>query len=75
MKKSSLYLSEEQVAKLRRISAAERRSQAEVIRAAIDAYPDVSAGRSFRAFAVGPGEGDAIAEIPEEELLEGFGDS
>lgn len=75
MKKTSLYLDEADVARLQRLAAQEGRSQAEIVRAAIAAYearrqPD----RHFALTASGAGDGRSIADIPDEELLEGFGD-
>ena len=75
MKKSTVYLPESLAARLRRIAEAEGRSQAEIIREAIAAYPEPSAPRSFRCVGVADGPGDVLAGLPEEELLEGFGES
>ncbi|CAN5636378.1 hypothetical protein BH24ACT26_BH24ACT26_19210 [soil metagenome] len=74
MKKTSLYLDETHVERLRHLSEREGRSQAEIVRDAIDAYetkeqPD----RRFVLTASGAGDGRSAADIPEEELLEGFG--
>ena len=69
-----MYLTEEQRARLKRIARAERRSEAEVIRAAIEAYPDLAPKRRILAYKVGRGPGGSIADIPEEEYLKGFGE-
>ena len=42
MRKTSVYLDESQVARLSRLAAEEGRSQAEILRAAVDAYATVS---------------------------------
>ena len=75
MKKTSVYLTEAQLDRLRRIAEAEGRSQAEVLRDAILLYPSREGGR--RVFAMdgaGQGPGGTIADIPEEDLLRGFGE-
>jgi predicted transcriptional regulator len=80
MKKTSVYLDDEHVERLRRVAEAEGRSQAEVLRDAILMYADkVSANakgppRTFRMAGVAEGPGGSIADIPEEELLKGFGE-
>lgn len=74
MKKTSIYLEDADLARLRRLARQEGRSQAEVIRAAIAAYesrqqPD----RSFALSGAWEGDGTSVADVPEEELLQGFG--
>ena len=69
-----LYLHDADAARLRRLAAQEGSSQAEIVRKAIGAYevqhrPD----RQFVLTASGEGDGRSVADIPEEELLEGFG--
>ena len=75
MKKTSLYLGEADVQRLRRLSEMEGRSQAEIVREAIAAY---EAGRKpKRRFALAgawEGDGSSVADVPEEELLRGFGE-
>jgi predicted transcriptional regulator len=78
MRKTSVYLGDELAARLARLARQEGRSQAEVLRAAIAAYePASSADRDF-ALAAGFPRIDAdarpISQIPESELLEGFGE-
>ena len=75
MKKTSLYLTDQQAARLRRLSAAQGRSQADVLRAALDSYAEARPERRLLCVAVADGPGDDVASIPEEELLEGFGES
>ena len=75
MKKTSVYLEELQVARLQRIAEAEGRSQADVVRDAIMQYESqVRMPRFFAMDGIAQGPGGSIADIPEEELLEGFGE-
>ena len=74
MKKTSLYLTEAEVERLRRLARLEHTSQAEIVRRAIARYtPDRKTDRNFALFNSGEGDGRSVADIPEEELLEGFG--
>lgn len=74
MKKTSVYLEESHVTRLARLARLERVSEAEVIRRAIDSYlPRRRGDRNFALTASGDGPGTSIADIPEEELLKGFG--
>ncbi len=77
MRKTSVYLDDAQAARLSRLAKQEGRSQAEVLRAAVDAYqPQSSRDRNF-ALAAGFDRIDAdprpISQIPEDDLLDGFG--
>lgn len=77
MRKTSVYLDEEQAQRLARLAREEGRPQAEILREAVAAYRSRSSpDRSF-ALAAGFPRIDAdprpISEIPEGELLEGFG--
>lgn len=77
MRKTSVYLTERESLRLVELARAEGRSQAEIIREAIAAY--VPASRDDGEFALAAGfdrrDGDPrpISEIPDEELLDGFG--
>jgi predicted transcriptional regulator len=77
MRKTSVYLSEIESRRLAELARAEGRSQAEIIRQAITAY--VPAGKSEGDFALAAGfarvddDPRPISEIPEDELLDGFG--
>ena len=74
MKKTSVYLNEREIARLAWLAEQEGLSQAEVIRKAISAYaPTAAVDREFRLVGSGSGPGDSIADLAEEELLEGFG--
>ncbi len=75
VKKTSLYLQESDLERLRRLARREGRSQAEIVRAAIAAYESHRRGdRNFALTASGTGNGRSVVDIPEDELLEGFGD-
>jgi predicted transcriptional regulator len=77
MRKTSLYLNDEQAERLARLARDEGRSQAEILRDAIERYE--SPPVRDRGFAIAAGfpriDEDArpISQIPEDELLEGFG--
>lgn len=74
MKKTSVYLDDADVERLRRIAAEEGRSQAEVVRAALSAYDHARAvPRVFALEGSWEGDGSSVADVPEEELLTGFG--
>jgi predicted transcriptional regulator len=74
MKKTSLYLDEVDLARLRRLARREGRSQAEIMRAALAAYEArLTADRAFALSGAWEGDGTSVANIPEEELLRGFG--
>ena len=75
MRKTSVYLTEEESRRLADLARAEGVSQARLIREAIRAYeghnvPD----REFRLRGVAATPGASIADVPEEELLAGFGE-
>lgn len=74
MHKTSVYLSEAEVARLAALAEREGVSQADVIRRAIRQYvPERRGSRDFALSRSGSGPGGSIADIPEDELLEGFG--
>ena len=75
MRKTSVYLSDEAAARLARLAELEGRPQAAIIRDAIARYEQPLVGdRNFEMMGAGAGDGRSIADIPEEELLEGFGE-
>ncbi len=75
MKKTSLYLDEGDVQRLRRLADMEGRSQAEIIRAAIATYETIrKPERRFALAASWEGDGTSIADVAEEDLLRGFGE-
>jgi predicted DNA-binding protein len=77
VRKTSVYLSDRESRRLSELARSEGRSQAEIIREAITA--DVPAGRGDGNFALAAGfariddDRRPISEIPEDELLDGFG--
>lgn len=74
MNKTSVYLTDEEAARLAALAAREGTSQAEVIRRAIRTYePERRGDRTFTLVGCAEGPGGSVADIPEEELLEGFG--
>lgn len=77
MRKTSVYLNDQQAERLARLARQEGRSQAEILREAVAGYqPKPSRNRDF-ALAAGftriDGDRRPISQIPEHELLEGFG--
>jgi predicted DNA-binding protein len=75
MRKTSVYLDEEQAERLARLARDEGRPQAEILREAVANYqPRISQDRNFALAGSGHGDGSSIADVPEEELLEGFGE-
>jgi predicted transcriptional regulator len=75
VRKTSVYLSEAQADRLSRLSKQEGRPQAEIIREAITAYGVLRPGdRQFSLDGVALGDGTSIADVAEEELLQGFGE-
>lgn len=77
MRKTSVYLEDAQAERLARLAAREGRPQAEILRDAIDAYePPAASDREFE-LAVGfprtDGDPRPISQIPESDLLKGFG--
>ena len=74
MNKTSVYLTDEEAARLAALAAREGTSQAEVIRRAIRTYePERKGDRTFALVGCADGPGGSVADIPEKELLEGFG--
>ena len=77
VRKTSVYLSERESQRLAELARSEGRSQSEIIRDAITAYIPAGAGDDDFALAAGFHRIDAdprpISEIPDDELLNGFG--
>ena len=75
MRKTSVYLDEEQAERLVRLAREEGRPQAEILREAVASYqPRTPQDRNFVLAGSGRGDGSSIADIPDEELLVGFGE-
>ncbi|MGH8907230.1 MAG: CopG family transcriptional regulator [Egibacteraceae bacterium] len=77
MNKTSVYLTDDERRHLAWIAKVEQRSQSEVIRAAIARYEPASPNREFELFNSaerGFGFGDSIADMDDDELLQGFGE-
>jgi predicted transcriptional regulator len=75
MRKTSVYLAEDQAERLARLARQEGRSQAEILREAVASYePRPSQDRDFALAGSGYGDGSSVADVPDEELLEGFGE-
>jgi Ribbon-helix-helix protein, copG family len=75
MRKTSVYLDENQAQRLAMLARQEGCSQAEILREAVATYqPKPSQDRNFALAGSGHGDGSSIADVPEEDLLEGFGE-
>jgi predicted transcriptional regulator len=75
VKKTSVYLDDADVERLRRLATEEGRSQAEIVRAALSAYEGArTPSRDFALEAAWAGDGSSAADVTEDELLAGFGE-
>jgi predicted transcriptional regulator len=75
VKKTSIYLDEGDVQRLRRLSEMECRSQALIIREAIATYEAIrKPDRRFALAGAWEGDGSSVADVSEAELLHGFGE-
>ncbi len=73
VRKTSVYLGEERAKRLSRLARDEGRSQAEVLREAIDSYqPRGTEDRNFAMDGCVTGTGDSIADLDADELMRGF---
>lgn len=79
MRKTSVYLDDEQADRLARLARAEGRPQAEIVREAIACYrPSPTRDRNFALggnFERIDGDSRPISEIPGDELMRGFGEA
>lgn len=74
MTKTSVYLTDEELARLAALAEDEGISQAEVIRRAVMQYePRRSGDRRFALAGSAEGPGTSVADVPEDDLLAGFG--
>jgi hypothetical protein len=78
MRKTSIYLDENGADRLARLAREERRPQAEIVRDAIAAYrPESHGDRNFALagdFKRIDDDPRPLSEIPEDELMRGFGE-
>jgi predicted DNA-binding protein len=78
MRKTSIYLDDEQADRLARLARTEGRPQAEIVREAISCYrPTPKRDRNFALagnFERIDTDSRPISEIPEDELMRGFGE-
>ena len=75
MRKTSVYLDERLALRLATLARSEGRSQAEILREAVETYePRRPQDRSFALTGAGRGDGSSIADVPDEDLLKGFGE-
>ena len=75
MKQTRVYLTEAEADLLRNLSEREGRSQAAVLRAALPAYEaQTFVPRYFSLDGCVTGDGTSIADVPDEELMKGFGE-
>lgn len=75
MRKTSVYLDEEQAERLARLSRTEGRPQSQIIREAIAVYePPARGDRNFALAGCVKGPGDSIADLDVDELMRGFGE-
>lgn len=74
-RKTSVYFSEDDSETLRGLSEQMQVSQAKVLQEALAAYyVEQSPDRDFAFAATFDGDGTSIADIPENELMKGFGE-
>lgn len=75
MRKTSVYLDERLAMRLAALARAEGRSQAEILREAVETYePRGQQDRNFALAGAGRGDGSSIADVADEDLLAGFGE-
>jgi len=75
VKKTSVYLTEAEADMLRTLAEREGRSQAAVLREALAVYDERSLpDRNFAMHGIFDGDGTSIADVPDDELMEGFGE-
>ena len=77
MRKTSVYLEDDQARRLADFANRTRRPQADIIRAAIDSYVPRKPDKNFALrgqFKPLNGDTRSIADIPKEELMRGFGE-
>ena len=75
MKQYTIMLDDEQVERLKRMAETEMKSEDQLIADIIKRYA-VESGheRVFAMFGAGRGPGGSVADIPDDELMKGFGE-
>lgn len=73
MKKTSVYLTDREVRRLRTFAAEGGRSQGHIIREAIATYRAPRRTRDFAISGAWEGDGSSIADVQDDVLMEGFG--
>jgi predicted transcriptional regulator len=74
LRKTSVYLGDRRRRRLARLARQEKTSQGEIIRRVIATYvPEPAVDRQFAGAGVAEGPNGSVADIPDEELLRGFG--
>lgn len=74
MEKTSVYLTDAERQRLAHLAAVTGRSQSSIIREAIVSYhPGPTGDRELSLAGVVDGPAGSIADVPDEELLHGFG--
>jgi Ribbon-helix-helix protein, copG family len=73
VRKSSVYLTEQQAERLARLAREQGRSQADILRDAIASYQPPRSGGDLALDGCVVGDGSSVADIDEAELLRGFG--
>lgn len=74
MEKTSVYLTDQESERLEWLAKQEGRSQADILRSAIMAYEPACYDRNFELFGAFSVPGLSIADIPDDELMKGFGE-
>jgi hypothetical protein len=75
MRKTSVYLDERLALRLATLARSQGRSQAEILREAVETYePRRPQDRNFALAGAGRGDGSSIADVADEDLLKGFGE-
>jgi Arc/MetJ-type ribon-helix-helix transcriptional regulator len=70
MKKTTVYLTDEEAAALQRVAAETGRSQSELIREGVQAVTSTGGERRFHSMGKGEGTGDPVGRNAEELLAE-----
>ncbi len=74
LRKTSVYLAPGEVTRLASLAEQEGTTRAEVIRRAIRVYePEQRGDRHFALVASAEGPGGSVADLTEDDLLDGFG--